>query len=257
MEGRPDDIDRLPEMIPSDELDGRREGESGKANTSHRGPITWTARSRPAVPPWVASLPLMGVILAIAAFPRLLMPVIGVVLVVVLGKAILWVARGSLIVRLSAVLAVALLIWVRNQLWPPDWVEVTVRRVPAGVHHLYLLADDRAGPRTLLWYHSKVIPFTSDPGSREDDWNWNTPPDVRQGTIQWPLASRYGVLAQRRDGSWMLWWLGAGDLKGPSLLRYVFGGDRAEVTVPDESRASAPSKEILDRLGFSERPARP
>jgi hypothetical protein len=178
--------------------------------------------------------------------------VIGVVLVVFLGKAILWVARGSLKVRLSAVLAVVLLVWLRNQFSPPDWVEVTVRRVPVGIRRLHLIADGPAGARTLLWYYSKVFPFTSDPGSREDEWNWNTPPDVRQGSIQWPLASRYGVLAQRRDGSWMLWWLGAGDRKGPSLLRYVFGGDRAEVTLPDESRASAPSKQLLDRLGLSE-----
>jgi hypothetical protein len=257
MEGRPDDNDRSHQIGPPDEFGGGPDVESGRVDTVHRGGTARADRSRPAVPPWVASVALMAVVLAVAAFPRLLMPVIGVVLVVLLAKAILWVARGSLMARLSAVLAVALLIWIRNQFSPPDWVEVTVHRVPAGVRHLYLLADGRAGPRTLLWYHFKVIPFTSPPGSPGDEWYTNTPPDRRRGSIQWPLASRYGVLAQRRDGSWMLWWLAAGDLKGPSLLRYVFGGDRAEVTVPDEARASAPSEEFLDRLGLSERPARP
>ncbi len=257
MEGRPDDIDRSSKICRSDELDGPCAAESETGDAIHRGRAVGTDRSRPMVPPWLASLALMAVVLTIAAFPRLLMPAIGVVLIALLGKAILWVARGSLAMRLSAVLAVALLVWVRSQFSPPDWVEVTVHRVPTGVRHLHLIADGPAGPRTLLWYHSKVIPFTSDPGSREDEWNWNTPPDRRQGSIQWPLASRYGVLAQRADGSWMLWWLGAGDRKGPSLLRFVFGGDSAEVFLPDESRASAPPQELLERLGLSERLVRP
>src|SRR5207248_2092442 len=147
----------------------------------------------------------------------------------------------------------ALLVWVRNQFSPPDWVEVTIRRVPAGVRHLYLIADGPAGARTLLWYHSMVFPFTSNPSSRVDEWNWNVPPDQRRGPVKWPHASRYGVLAQRPDGSWVLWWLGSGDLEGPSILRYVFGGDRAEILLPKESRASVPSMELLDHLGLSER----
>jgi hypothetical protein len=158
---------------------------------------------------------------------------------------------------LMVVVAVVLFWWVRNLFSPPDWVEVTIHRVPAGVRHLYLIADGPEGARTLLWYYSMVFPFTSNPDSRVDEWNWNVPKDQRRGAIQWPHASRYGVLAQRQDGSWMLWWLGPGDLDGPSMLRYIFGSDRAEILLPDESRASARSQELLDHLGFSDGPNSP
>ena len=60
--------------------------------------------------------------------------------------------------RLMIAVAVAFLVWVRNQFWPPDWVEVTVHRVPAGVRYLHLIADGSAGPRTLLWYHFEARP---------------------------------------------------------------------------------------------------
>jgi hypothetical protein len=158
---------------------------------------------------------------------------------------------------LMVVVAVALFLWVRNLFSPPDWVEVTIHRVPKGVQHLYLIADGHSGAHRLLWYHSKVLPFTSDPDSPEDEWNWNVPADQRRADVQWPHASRYGALLQRRDGSWILWWLGPADLDGPSILRYVFGGDRAEIRLPVESQASAPSKEFLDHLGLSERLTRP
>ena len=102
-----------------------------------------------------------------------------------------------------------------------------------------------------------VFPFTSEPDSTSDEWYWGVPPDRRRAAVQWPQAARYGALAQRADGSWMLWWLRPADLDGPSLLRYLFGGDRAEIRLPDESQSSVPSQEFLDHLGLSERPAQP
>jgi hypothetical protein len=154
-------------------------------------------------------------------------------------------------------MAVVLFLCVRNFFSPPDWVEVTIHRVPDGVQHLYLIAEDRAGAHRLLWYHSKVFPSTSNPNSPLDEWNWNTPADQRRGEVQWLNAIRYGALAQRRDGSWILWWLGPDDLDGPTILRFIRGGDRAEIRLRDESEASAPSEEFLDHLGLSERPGRP
>ena len=46
---------------------------------------------------------------------------------------------------MMVLVAVALFVCVRNVFSPPDWVDVTIHRVPSGVKHLYLIADGNSG----------------------------------------------------------------------------------------------------------------
>ncbi len=165
--------------------------------------------------------------------------------------------------RLMAVVAVvgvalALASAARQPFSPSDWVDVTVRNVPPELRQIYLIADGPDGPRALDWYHAKVIAFT-EPARMGQLWyrNWNRPADQRFAPLQWPVAKRYGALAQRSDGAWELWWFGPDDLEGPSVLRYIVGGGTADVRLPDESRATSPTPEFLKQVGLPDRPDTP
>jgi hypothetical protein len=156
-----------------------------------------------------------------------------------------------LVFRLGVVLAVLLLLYImRLPFAPSDWVEVTVRNVPKGLRQIYLIADRREGVRALNTYHAKVAAFTEDPRRGGQGWYSNSPEGERFGEKQWPNAHRYGALAQRPDGTWELWWLGPADLDGPSVFRYIVGGGKAEIRLPDESRAVTPSPELLKQVGL-------
>jgi len=78
----------------------------------------------------------------------------------------------------------------------------------------------------------------------------NYPDDQRFAPVQWPDAERYGAQAQRRDGTWVLWWFGPDDLVRPSPARYITGGGRAEVRLPDASQARVPTQEFLGLFRF-------
>ena len=165
--------------------------------------------------------------------------------------------------RLMAVVAVvgvafALAYAARQLFAPSDWVDVTVRNVPPALRQIYLIADGPDGPRALNWYHAKVVAFT-EPARMGQLWyrNWNRPADQRFAPLQWPVAKRYGALAQRSDGAWKLWWFGPDDLEGPSVLRYILGGGTAEVRLPDESRAASPTPEFLKQVDLPDRPDTP
>ena len=152
--------------------------------------------------------------------------------------------------------ALALAVGAQQLVSPSDWVEVTVRNVPPALRQIYLIADGPDGPRALDWYHAKVFAFTQ-PARFGEAWYSNRPADQRFAPVQWPLAKRYGALAQRADGAWELWWFGPDDLEGPSLSRYIVGGGTAEVRLPDESRATSPSPEFLKQVGLPNRPDTP
>lgn len=148
-----------------------------------------------------------------------------------------WIAVGTVVVvALEAI---------RNVFNPSDWVEVTVTNAPPNVDAVYILADTPAGPLPLPWYHSKVIPLTFDPRESGGELRGNGSADV-----QWLEASRYGILAQMKDGTWLLWWLGPGDRQGPSILRYVVRHGAATLRVPDPARAEAPSADFMRRVGL-------
>jgi hypothetical protein len=133
---------------------------------------------------------------------------------------------------------VIILVWVRNQMSPPDWVKVELR-YPGRLNPIYLIADSPDGARALEWYVSKVTAFTMGQANLASGY----------ADVQWLPASRYGVLGRREDGSWVVWWLGSGELKGPSVWRYVWGSGKVGIDLPDESRAVLPPKSLLDSVG--------
>ena len=167
----------------------------------------------------------------------------------------LTVRRMMVVVAVVAV-ALALAVGAQQLVSPSDWVEVTVRNVPPALRQIYLIADGPDGPRALDWYHAKVVAFT-EPARFGEEWYTNRPADQRFAPVQWPLAKRYGALAQRADGAWELWWFGPDDLEGPSVSRYIVGGGTAEVRLPDESRATSPTPEFLKHVGLPDRPDTP
>jgi hypothetical protein len=142
---------------------------------------------------------------------------------------------------------------------PSDWVDVTVGPLPNGYASYCLIAEDSTGVRALPWYHSKVFPFTEDPfmegtlGMGPADFDNDGFVTV---SVQWWEAKRYGVLLHRRDDQWRLWWLNPRDLRRPSVMRFVFGGGKANVHLSDEVHAQVPPQELLERLGLTDQ-ARP
>jgi hypothetical protein len=168
----------------------------------------------------------------------------------------LTVRRMMAIVAVAGV-ALALADAARELFAPSDWVDVTVRNVPPGLRQVYLIADGPDGPRALNWYFDKVFAFTTPPRIGGQQWYSNRPADQRFAPVQWPLAERYGAVAQRSDGAWELWWLGPDDLEGPSVWRYIVGGGTAEVRLPDESRATSPTLGFLKQVGLPDRPDAP
>jgi hypothetical protein len=45
--------------------------------------------------------------------------------------------------------------------------------------------------------------------------------------------------------------------KGPSITRYLVGGGQAEIRLPAESQAIAPSRELLQQVGLANKPIDP
>ncbi len=138
---------------------------------------------------------------------------------------------------------------------PSDWVDVTIGRILKDTLNWCLIAEDSRGVGSISWYDSKVTPFTTDPfhgGSFQrgtgkiDDHGFVT------DSVQWREAKRYGILIQRQDDSWRLFWLEPGEISRPSIGRFLMGGGYAKMDLPDEIRAQVPSTQLLKRLGFSE-----
>src|SRR5438270_8885024 len=103
--------------------------------------------------------------------------------------------------RMMAIVAVvgvafALADVARQPFAPSDWVDVTVRNVPPGLRQVYLIADGPEGPHALNWYSSKVFVSTEDPRKFGQLWYRKYPDDERSAPLQWPVAKRYGALAQ-------------------------------------------------------------
>jgi hypothetical protein len=145
---------------------------------------------------------------------------------------------------------VAFLIGTRSCFSPPDWVEIRMTGVPEGTRLIYVIAEDDGRVRAMNWYHSKVVPWTDDPRISGQQWKWTVTGARREGDLQWLDAPRHGLLARKKDGKWLLWWLGPQDYRRPSVLRYVFGGDQVPITVPDESRATSPERELIQEINI-------
>lgn len=158
---------------------------------------------------------------------------------------------GYLIAFLAVTIPVVL---ASRMISPSDWVDVTVGPIPDGYENFCLIAEDSRGLSALLWYHSKVIPFTEDPfmGGTLGGGFWDPDNDgVILASVQWREAKRYGILMHRHDGQWQLQWLGPEDVRRPSVMRFVFGGGKAEMRLPVQGRALVPSRQLLEQLGLS------
>ncbi len=137
---------------------------------------------------------------------------------------------------------------------PSDWVDVTVGPLPNTYENFCLITEDAKGVIALPWYHAMVIPFAEDPfmGGTLGGGFWDPDNDgVILASVQWREAKRYGVLIHRRDDQWRLQWLEPGDVHRPSVMRFVFGGGKAEMHLHAEDRALVPSRQLLERLGLS------
>ncbi len=138
---------------------------------------------------------------------------------------------------------------VHNFFDPPDWVELHLTQIPPEVDEVYVVGRSRGEVSPLMWYHSKVYPFLVDPEMAGEQWNRTVSGDRRKGNVQWMSADAYGILAQRKSGDWVLWWLDPRDVHGPSPLRYVLGGGE-KVTIRAsgiESAEQAP-KSLTDQV---------
>jgi hypothetical protein len=155
----------------------------------------------------------------------------------------IWIAVGTV--------ALAVLESVRNVFAPPDWVVVRLENVPLDVESIYVVADTPEGPWPLRWYHEMVGVWTDDPRRFGEEWNAQVFGAAREGDLQWVEARRHGILARKKDGTWLLWWLGPGDRQGPSVLRYLVRNGTATLRVPDDpARAEAPSEDFMRRVGL-------
>jgi hypothetical protein len=150
----------------------------------------------------------------------------------------------------ACVVILALLLGMRSCVSPPDWVEVHLSHVPNHIELIYVIAEDHGRVRALHWYHSKVFPFTDDPREAGEEWYNTGEESERKGDIQWANASRHGILARKKDGKWLLWWLAPKDRDGPSPLRYLFGADQARIRVPDESLAEIPRGGLIEEINI-------
>jgi hypothetical protein len=141
-------------------------------------------------------------------------------------------------------------LWLRSLGCPPDWVEVHLSDVPAGMKPLYLIADDGKSVRAMHWYHAMVTAFTSDPALAGEQWRWNTTEHERLGDVKWVSAQRYGILALKSDGEWFLWWLGSEDMVGPSRVLSLFGYGKAEIRVPRAVNARTAPAAMIETINI-------
>jgi hypothetical protein len=157
---------------------------------------------------------------------------------------------GCFFAFLFVVIAVIL---ISRVLSPSDWVEVTVGPLPESSQNWCVIAEDSDGVRPLSWYHSKVFPFTDNPFHGGDLMgpSWLYRSGFVTASVQWREAKRYGILIQLTDDEWRLYWLEPQEVFRPSIMRYIIGGDSANMHLPAEARAHVPSKQLLKQLGYS------
>src|SRR5262245_46235795 len=99
-----------------------------------------------------------------------------------------------------------------------------------------------------------VYVWTAAPRKFGQLWYREYPDDQRSAPLQWPLAKRYGALAQRSGGAWELWWFGPDDLEGPSVsgtswaaVRRRFGSRMSRGPRPPRRSSSSRSAYPIDR----------
>lgn len=146
----------------------------------------------------------------------------------------------------------ACLACIRDIFSPSDWVMLTLRNVPVGAQQLYVVADRPEGIRALDFYFSMVTAHV-EPARLGHTWFPNRLEDGLVADVQWPVARRYGILCQRKDETWLLWWLDSKDRDGPSKSRYIEGGGKADIRLPDASKAVVVSRELLDQLDLPDK----
>ena len=152
---------------------------------------------------------------------------------------------------LIILLFIIILYLINRLFFPVDWVDATVGPLPTGTEEFYLVYEDTRGVQDALsWYHAKPFPFTMR-ASEEGGWFGFANESFAAASVQWKSCEKYGVLVRCRDGGWKLWWLKPREMTFPSSLRFLIGRGRAKMILPKEDRASQPSTELLNRIGFS------
>ena len=142
-------------------------------------------------------------------------------------------------------LVIFMFLKVHNFFWPTDWVSVTVHNFPENLIQFYVIAESAEGTRALNYYVvSEGFPMTLEPR-----WNEGSYSDRAQEDLQWPSASRFGAVGQRKDGSWLLLWFEPSDFDRIPRSLWFGGENDAEITLPDESKATTPNRDFLNRLG--------
>ncbi|WP_435018023.1 hypothetical protein TA3x_005662 [Tundrisphaera sp. TA3] len=140
---------------------------------------------------------------------------------------------------------------------PADWVDVKVGPIPKGCENFCLIAEDSQGIGTLPWYHSKVVADAVDPfmgGALSGEARNHKEEGFFIASVRWREAKGYGVLAQRADGRWRLWWIEPSALRRPSASRFIYGRAPAGMRLPAEASAQVPSEPLLKRLGHRREP---
>ena len=131
---------------------------------------------------------------------------------------------------------------------PPDWVELHLEQVPPEVDAVYVVVRDRGEISPLNWYLAKIFPFLGE-AKFGTMWNLNVPSDRREGSVQWRSADSYGILARRKSGEWVLWWIDPRNIDGPSSLRYILGGgEKATMRITGIESASRAPKSLTDQV---------
>lgn len=136
--------------------------------------------------------------------------------------------RAKLTLSILLMLLIARLLC--SYLAPSDLVEIRLRRVPADVSTIYLVAKKQGQVFPLNWYQSMVYYFPAEPKYAGEQWYWTVRGNERKGKMQWVSADSYGILARLKSGRWVLWWLRPEHIDRPSIRRYIWGGGE-EVTI--------------------------
>jgi hypothetical protein len=138
------------------------------------------------------------------------------------------------------------LILIHNVFSPPDWVELRLEQVPSDLEQVYVLVRDNDKISFLKSYHSKVFPDVSKDGAM---WRPGNAPQLKDN-VQWSVGDSYGILAQRKSGEWVVWWIGPRDISGPSPLRFVIGGGTVSMRTSGIESAIPAPKSLVNQVNY-------
>ena len=134
---------------------------------------------------------------------------------------------------------------IRNSISPPNWIDLRLVHVPTDVDTIYVVAHDRQGNSPLNWYVAKVFASVVSPRQVGESWYLWPRGDQRRGDVQWRAADSYGILAHRKSGEWVVWWLAPDNVERPPLLRYLTGGGTRVLISASGIETAAPAPPSL------------